>query len=170
MTAHETPAGAPGPEAGGRDDDLVELTTRPNEMDAGLIREVLAAAGIESTQHVADGFALGVFGANMFNPVTVRVRRHQLSEARAALEQNRQDSVDIDWSEVDVGEPQDEIARRLSESAEPVRTRKSSRAELWVMLGVAVVAGALAARMGWLPLLAVLVFVFTLAVLRLGRR
>ncbi len=153
-----------------RDDDLVELTTRPNEMDAGLIREVLAAAGIESTQHVADGFALGVFGANMFNPVTVRVRRHQLADARAALEQNRQDSVDIDWSEVDVGEPQDEIARRVAQSNAEPRTRRKRPAELVVLIAIMVVAGALAARLGWLPLLVVLVFVFALGVVRLTRK
>ena len=95
-------------------DDLVELTTRPNELDAAIIRQVLTDAGIESWQRMADGARLGMFGASNFNPTTVLVERGKLEAAAAALDRNKSDSVDLDWTEVDVGEPEDEIAKRIA--------------------------------------------------------
>ncbi len=98
-----------------REDDLVELTTRPNELDAGLVCEVLRSGGVEATMRAADGIALGVFGASSFNPISVLVRRDRLEEAAKLLSDRKQDSVDIDWEEVDVGEPADDIARRIAQ-------------------------------------------------------
>lgn len=96
------------------DDDLVELTTRPNEMDAGLVREVLRAEGIETWQRVSGSGTLGVFGASTFNPTIVLVRRAELTDAQSVMNRRREESVDLDWSEVDVGEPQDDIARSIA--------------------------------------------------------
>lgn len=98
-----------------REDDLVELTTRPNELDAGLVCEVLRSGGIEATMRAASGIALGVFGASSFNPVSVLVRRDMVDEANRLLSENKQASVDIDWEEVDVGEPADDIARKIAQ-------------------------------------------------------
>ena len=39
----------------------------------------------------------------------VQVRRADLERARAALEKNTSDSVDLDWDEVDVGEREDHL-------------------------------------------------------------
>jgi len=97
-----------------REDELVELTTRPNELDAELVREVLRGGGIESVARVANGFALGVFGASSFNPICVLVRRDELEAANRLLTTRREESVDIDWAEVDVGEPADEVARGIA--------------------------------------------------------
>lgn len=95
-------------------EQLVELTTRPNELDAGLIVEVLRSAGIFAVTRVAGSGTLGVFGASTFNPTRVMVREADATAAAAVLAENKQASVDIDWAEVDVGEPQDEIARELA--------------------------------------------------------
>lgn len=99
-------------------DDLVELTTRPNELDAAIIRQVLTDAGIESWQRMADGARLGMFGASNFNPTTVLVERGKLEAAAAALDRNKSDSVDLDWTEVDVGKPEDEMASRIASRAD----------------------------------------------------
>lgn len=96
------------------EDQLVELTTRPNELDAGLVCEVLRSGGVACTTRQADGAALGIFGASSFNPIAVLVRAGDLPAARRLLENRRSESVDIDWSEVDVGEPADDIARRIA--------------------------------------------------------
>lgn len=122
-------------------DDLVELTTRPNEMDAALIRQVLSDAGIQSATRVANSAALGIFGASSFNSITVMVRRRDVDRANASLRQNRTDSVDIDWNEVDLGEPQDEIARRLTHAPdEPPHAGRRVRLAMSAPEGAVVVA------------------------------
>ena len=41
--------------------------------------------------------------------VLVQVRQADLERAKAALKQNVADSVDLDWSEVDLGKPEDDV-------------------------------------------------------------
>ncbi|MBL8746613.1 MAG: hypothetical protein JNK58_09695 [Phycisphaerae bacterium] len=94
--------------------ELVELTTAPTESHAGIIRSVLTDAGIESWTQKAPGidyFGLGTLG---FSVTTITVRAEDAERARAALDANRQDSVDLDWSDVNVGEPEDEVAARIA--------------------------------------------------------
>jgi hypothetical protein len=110
-----------------REDDLVELTTRPNELDAGLVREVLRSGGIECSVRAASGVALGVFGASSFNPMTIMVRRDELENAQRLLTDQRAASVDIDWEDVDVGEPADDIARKIAEK-DPLDDAQTPRA------------------------------------------
>lgn len=101
-----------------RGERLIAIRTLPNEMQAGIIRSVLTEAGIESWTRKADGFdyfGLGTIAAAM---TSVTVRAEDAARAEAALEANRQDSVDIDWSEVDVGEPEDEAGRRIAAKGE----------------------------------------------------
>lgn len=106
-------------------EELVELRTVVNELEAGVIRSVLSEAGIPSSQHTANGLFLGVFGANPFNPTTVRVRREDVQRAEDALAANRKDSVDIDWDEVDVGVPEERVEAVIKPSAVAVsRARK----------------------------------------------
>lgn len=47
-------------------------------------------------------------------PYQVHVRRADAERAAELLSQNAADSVDIDWSEIDVGEPEDATAARIS--------------------------------------------------------
>lgn len=87
-------------------DDIVQLLDAANEFQAGIIVETLAEAGIVAkalTSMTGDAYASPTTGGR----VPVMVRRDQVEAARAALEQRRSDSVDIDWNEVDIGEGAD---------------------------------------------------------------
>lgn len=118
---------------------LAELTTAANEGEAAVIRATLSAQGIESWQHTANSVMLGVWGASGFNPTTVRVRESDLPRAREALDSARRDSIDLDWNEVDVGEPEDALASRIAARGRNHAGASSggvSRSLLLVWLGV----------------------------------
>ena len=144
-----------------REDDLVELTTRPNELDAGLVREVLRSGGIECSVRAASGIALGVFGASSFNPMSVMVRRDELDNAQRLLTDQREASVDIDWEEVDVGEPADDIARKIAER-DPLedhphaRTAKVTSTNTIIIIIAAAAALLIGARFGAGAMMAIL--------------
>lgn len=89
-----------------RPDDPVTLLNAINEFEAGIIVDSLAEAGITAkalSMMAGDAYASPTTGGR----VPVMVRRDQLEAAKAAIEQRRSDSVDIDWAEVDVGDPVD---------------------------------------------------------------
>lgn len=96
----------PDPAGIGQDpDQLVLFTSARTEFEGRTI-----AATLEAAQIPARVFAAG---ANMLqweggytDPIKVMVRRADLGRAAAAMKQNKQDSVDLDWSEVDVGQPE----------------------------------------------------------------
>lgn len=103
-----------------RNDDLVTLLTATSEFAANSIVIVLKDAGIEA---FAFGSAQNIFGVtgmtgNLLN-TPVQVRREDLERAKSVLEANRTDSVDIDWSTVDVGTP-DEQARASHTDGRPL--------------------------------------------------
>lgn len=50
----------------------------------------------------------------VINPWQVHVRRADAERAAEILRDNREESVDIDWSEIDVGQPEDDTAARLA--------------------------------------------------------
>lgn len=87
-----------------RPDDPVPLLHALNEFEAAIVVDALSEAGIRATALSAmtgDAYASPSTGGR----VPVMVRRDQLDAAKAAIEQRRSDSVDIDWASVDVGEP-----------------------------------------------------------------
>ncbi len=89
-------------------DQLVTLTCATSEFTAHILVAILADAGIDAHAFASTGTVIGVTGLTQ-NPrwgVPVQVRRHDLEEARAVLQENRRDSVDIDWDMVDVGHTQ----------------------------------------------------------------
>jgi len=131
--------------------ELADLTTRPNELDAGLVRAVLSEAGIEAWLHTAPGALLGAFGTLTFVPTIVRVRESDLERAQQVLDRNRQDSVDLDWDEVDVGEPADDLAAAIAATDRgvplgslPKRSRLLAGAGMWIL-----VTGAGVLALGW---------------------
>lgn len=93
---------------------LVELRTYGNEPEANIARAVLNDAGIESWTRPIDGASMGIFATTSFLPTRVMVLEQELAEATAVLEQTRQDSVELDWAEVDVGEAEDELSERIA--------------------------------------------------------
>jgi hypothetical protein len=107
---------------------LVELRTLANEFSAGVIASILDEAGIEASVSAGDSASLGVFGTTGFRPMSVWVRAEDVERAEEVLESHRGESTDLDWSEVDVGEPDpdDPLAQRIaagSASGDPTPRR-----------------------------------------------
>lgn len=127
-------------------DDLVTLMTAETQFQAGIIVAVLEEAGIKA-------FAFGALNAlypisQRITPVVVQVRQGDLDAARAALQQNIADSVDIDWNEVDVGEPDEATASRPREPGRvPLLPRLGFIAALLAILAMFVLAWSL-----WRPI------------------
>jgi hypothetical protein len=96
-------------------DILVTLTTARTEFEGSNIVAALEARGIPARVYGLAGTALGWEIAST-DPICVVVRRADLAAARAALSLARDESVDIDWNDVDVGEPVDETVHRGSEA------------------------------------------------------
>lgn len=94
-------------EAENEQDELVTLTTRPTEFEAHALVAVLEDAGIDAVAFGAMRAALPL--SERLTSVPVQVRRRDLERAQEALKQNIEDSVDLDWDEVDVGERVDAL-------------------------------------------------------------
>lgn len=90
---------------------LVDLTTARTEFEAAVMVNALESRGIRAR-------VFGLVGSTMqweiaaTQPIRVQVMRKDVEAAHAALTETRQDSVDIDWSEVDVGEPETPLPPR----------------------------------------------------------
>jgi hypothetical protein len=80
------------------------LTSAPNEMEAGIIVGALEQQGIKSTM---TGVYTAGFRAEAPGWVQVLVAEDDLPAAQAILEEVRRGDEDVDWSQVDVGEPED---------------------------------------------------------------
>ena len=93
-----------------RNDDLVTLLTATSEFAANSLVIVLQDAGIPAFAFSSAQNIFGVTGmsGNLLN-TAVQVRRKDLERAKAALEANRIDSIDIDWDAIDVGDPVEQI-------------------------------------------------------------
>jgi hypothetical protein len=84
-------------------DILVPLTYARTEFEAHTIAAALESAGIPSQVFAMTAGALQL-GSGLTDPIRVMVRRRDLEEAGRTLRAVRQESIDIDWSEVDVGD------------------------------------------------------------------
>lgn len=86
------------------DDDLVTVSEAQTMFQAGILVAVLREAKI-------DAFAFEAIPAltTGLTRVVVQVRRADLKRAHRALEQHVEDSVDLDWDLVDVGEREDNL-------------------------------------------------------------
>ena len=84
--------------------DTVVLAVVPSEMEATLIVDALRDLEItaESSGALTSGFRAEAPGG-----VRILVRSEDLARARTALDAFRKERSEIDWSAVDVGEPED---------------------------------------------------------------
>lgn len=83
-------------------DILVTLTTARTEFEGATFVAVLRDAGIPA--HVFAAAAnMAQWEIGYTDPIKIQVRRADAARAAEVLRKNRQDSVDLDWSEVDVG-------------------------------------------------------------------
>jgi hypothetical protein len=87
------------------DENLARLTSVRNEMEAGIIIGALEQEGIKATM---SGVYTAGFRAEAPGWVEVLVAEDNLSQAQAILQQVHDDHADVDWSNIDVGEPEDE--------------------------------------------------------------
>jgi len=82
---------------------LSKLTTVPTDMEASVIVAALNRAGIDAT--TTGGYTAG-FKAEAPGVVAVMVAEPDLPMAQNTLEKLKQENAEIDWSKVDVGEPE----------------------------------------------------------------
>jgi hypothetical protein len=88
-----------------RPEHIALLTSAPLEMEAGIIVAALQENGIKATM---SGQTTAGFRAEAPGWVQVLVAEEDLSRAQDILDQLRRESDDIDWSQIDVGEPEEE--------------------------------------------------------------
>ena len=88
-----------------RPEHISRLTSAPTEMEAGIIVAALDENGIRATMA---GQTVSGFRAEAPGWVQVLVAEEDVPRAQALLAEVRQDRDEIDWSQVDVGEPEHE--------------------------------------------------------------
>src|SRR5881394_1621445 len=86
----------------GDPDILVPLTSARTEFEGQTIAAALEADGIPAKVFATSANMLQWEGGYT-DPIKVMVRRRDLERAAASVKRTRQESVDIDWSEVNVG-------------------------------------------------------------------
>jgi pheromone shutdown protein TraB len=82
---------------------IVLLASAPTEMEAGILAAALAENGITSR---LTGQSVSGFRAEAPGWVQVLVAERDLSAAQEILLRVRRESAAIDWSQIDVGEPE----------------------------------------------------------------
>jgi len=82
---------------------IVRLISTPTEMEAGIMMAALEAAGIKATM---TGAATAGFRAEAPGEVQILVAEADVARARRVLDES--DDVEVDWSQVDIGEPEEE--------------------------------------------------------------
>ena len=95
---------------------MVDLVTMANESEARYIASLLETEGIAASVGPAPTLAGSIsvyIGAGA--PHVVRVMEDKYAAGQAVINQAREDSIDIDWDEIDVGEPEDATAREIAE-------------------------------------------------------
>lgn len=81
----------------------VVIATALTDAEAGIIASTLRERGVEARVIDAVGSVLSVFGPALNQPIQIVVRRCDADRAAAALREAREESIDIDWSQVDTG-------------------------------------------------------------------
>jgi hypothetical protein len=80
------------------------LESCPSDVEAAVIVAALGACGVDA--HATGGYTAG-FRAEAPGTVNVVVRRRDLARAKEVLANIRKTQADVDWSQVDVGDPLD---------------------------------------------------------------
>lgn len=111
-------------------DDLVMLTSAASELQAGLWISVLESHGIRA---VSPGSAATTLRWEVAatDPHRLYVRRADAQRAREVLDNQKSDSIDIDWNEVDVGAPEEATSSEAGPTA-----GNSSRTAMAVAIAV----------------------------------
>ncbi len=83
---------------------VVAVTSVPNELEAGVIVAALEEAGIKSTM---SGVYTAGFRAEAPGQVQILVAQEDLARAKEIIRIGEDDEEDVDWSQVDVGQPEE---------------------------------------------------------------
>ncbi|MCP3904010.1 MAG: hypothetical protein GY715_10285 [Planctomycetes bacterium] len=92
-----------------RPEDLVLLRTEETRFEAGVLVAVLESAGIEAVVMDSSSPTEGVAFRPPASGVPVSVRYADIETARATVARHDEDTVDLDWDEVDVGGRADDL-------------------------------------------------------------
>lgn len=84
-------------------DDVVPVTTAADEMEAGVIVAALEEHGIKATM---TGAATADFRVGVPGEVQILVAQADFERAQEVLEEVDEEQQDVDWSQVDVGQPE----------------------------------------------------------------
>jgi hypothetical protein len=85
-------------------DHTARLTAVPSETEAAIVIAALEENGIHAS---SDEYTSGL-RAGAWNWVDILVAEEDLTRAKQVLEQVQRENDHIDWSQVDVGQPEDE--------------------------------------------------------------
>ena len=82
--------------------DLVTLMTVPSEFEANLLAIVLKDNGIEAFVFASSASGIGVPFSGGTIGIPLQVREDDVDKATQILAANKQDSIDIDWNELEL--------------------------------------------------------------------
>lgn len=122
---------------------LVVLTSVRSDFEAQTIAEAVRAHGIPA-EVFGTAARVAQWELGMSNEIQVMVRRCDLEAASMVLRGIKAESVDIDWNEVDVGQPVDETARCIASGASndrPGKTTAVRRLIPWSLIAAGGLAG-----------------------------
>ena len=83
---------------------IVAVTSAPNELEAGVIVSALEDAGIKATM---SGVYTAGFRAEAPGQVQILVAQKDLARAQEIIREGQDDQEEVDWSQVDVGQPEE---------------------------------------------------------------
>jgi len=98
--------------------DLVPVTDAAGPAEAHIIASMLRESGVEAFVFDTANQALQWDAPRIINPYLVHVKREDLDRARQLIKSNREESVDLDWDEVDVGTQTDETIAEVNRKPE----------------------------------------------------
>lgn len=98
--------------------DLVPVTDAAGPAEAHIIASMLRESGVEAFVFDTANQTLQWDAPRIINPYLVHVQREDLDRARQLIKSNREESVDLDWDEVDVGSTGDETIAEVNSRPE----------------------------------------------------
>jgi hypothetical protein len=83
---------------------VVVAASAENELEAGVMLAALEEAGIKATM---SGAATAEFRVAVPGEVQILVAQEDLAAAQEVIQEGQDDEEDVDWSQVDVGQPEE---------------------------------------------------------------
>ena len=83
---------------------VVVAASAENELEAGVILAALEEAGIKATM---SGAATADFRVAVPGEVQILVAQEDLARAQEVIQEGQDDEEDVDWSQIDVGQPEE---------------------------------------------------------------